>query len=512
MASANGRIVKNTGFLYLRQLLLTFINLYTVRVTLDALGVEDYGLFNVIASVVWSMSILTGAMTSATQRFLSFHLGREDFESYNRSFSMFIICYLIIGGIVLLIGEGLSYFFIYKWLTIPPDRMAASMWVYQMTLLSFLFMLITIPYTSSIVANEKMHAFAVFSIVEGALKLIIAFVIMDYAYDRLKLYGILYAFISMIVFLMSVRYCHGNFKYCRYIWKWNTQHFKELFSYTGWNLFGSISGMLTSQGHNIVLNIFFGPIVNAAKAIADRIQHVIVAFSGNVYMAVSPQIIKAYSVEDYSRAIRLVLKSSTLSFALIFVLSFPLICNISGILDLWLGKDSHSPDMVVFSSLILIYCLVLALEPPISRIIQATGKIRNYQLSVGAFTLSFIPVAVVMLKLGASAASTYVTLIVIMGLAQIVRVIVAHRQVGLSYRDYLKTVIAPIGKICVISLPLYWAVPEFIDRSTLAGLAISVIVTAICGLFIAGIFGLDASDRKMISGFIKNRLDKSSNQ
>ena len=508
MNPANHRLLKNTGLLYFRLIFLTFINLYAVRVTLEALGTVDYGIFNVLVSLVASLTILSGAMSSASQRFLSFHLGKEDFHKYSHTFTLLIIIFAIIAAILIVIGELVGYFFVEDWMKMPPDRRTAAYWVFQTSLIAFGVGLITIPYTASIIANERMDAFAIFSIVEGVMKLIIAFMLLVYGGDRLILYGIMTALINIVVLLMSIYYCHSRFRYCKYNWKWDRKIFSELSKYTGWNLLGSISGMLASQGQNVLLNLYFSPVINAAKAIADRIQHVINGFSVNLYTAASPQIIKSYASEDYSRALNLVIKTSKMSFLLIFVIAFPLICNMQGLLVIWLGADAYSPDMSAFSKLILLYCMILALEPPISRIIQATGKIRNYQISVGLITLSYIPIAAVVLSLGGSATMTLKILIAIMTIAQIVRVIVAHMQVKLEYLSYLKSVIIPIIKVGIVAIPVY---ALFIDRDISEGffrILANTVVSGIFGLFIAAILGLDKSDRAMLAGIIKNKLHR----
>lgn len=510
MSSANGRIIRNTGLLYFRLIFLTFINLYAVRITLEALGVKDYGIYDVVASVVGSLSILTGALTSATQRFLSFHLGKKDFEKYSHTFTLLLMSFMAMAVALIIIGEILGYFFIHDWLKIPDNRITAAYWLFQASLVAFAFGLLTIPYTSSIVANEKMDAFAIFSIVEGILKLATAYILVKYGGDRLIMYGILTAVTSMVVFFMSMQYCHSKFKYCKYVWKWDRNIFTELSQYTGWNLFGSISGMLATQGQNILLNIFFGPIINASKAIADKIQHVINSFSINLYMAVSPQIIKSYAAEDYQRAMNLVMKTSKMSFLLIFLLSFPLISNMDGLLGIWLAADAKTPDMVAFSKLILVYSMILSLEPPISRIIQATGKIKRYQLSVGAITLSFIPIAALVLALGGSAIFTLVVLIGIMSLAQGVRLMVAHRQVGLNYTAYLKTVLLPILKVSLVGAGTYLALESFVHSKDTLMILLHTATAAVFALFIVAILGLDKSDRTFITELVKKRLNKSS--
>lgn len=507
MNEANGRILKNTGLLYIRLIFLTFVNLYTVRVTLEALGDIDYGVYNVIASVVAAFSILTGAMTSATQRFLSVHLGRKDHEEYSRTFTLLLICFIGMTAIIVLIGEPLGLIAIHKWLKFPPDRLNAVYWVFQTSMAAFAFGLVTIPYTSSIVANEKMHAFALFSIVEGVLKLAIALWLIHYGGDRLILYSVLTMLISVVVLLISMHYCHSSFKYCRYVWKWDKTIFTQLSQYTGWNLFGSVSSILATQGQNILLNIFFGPIINTSKAIADRIQHVINGFSVNLYLAASPQIIKSYATEDYGRALNLVTKTSKMSFLLIFVLSFPLLCNMEGLLDIWIVRSTETPDMVIFCKLILLYCLALSLEPPISRIIQATGNIKKYQVNVGVITLSFIPIAALGLWLGASAPSTLIIQISILLIAQVIRVVIAHRQVGLSYRTYASEVVVPIFKTIAVAFPSYIFLDNFSTLSPgIWTTIINVLIAGTWGLTICALVGLNRRDRSMIMEMIGNRF------
>lgn len=507
MQQATGRILKNTGLLYTRLIFLTLINLYTVRVTLEALGDIDYGTYDVVASLVASLSILTGAMTSATQRFLSFHLGRKDYGEYSRTFSLLLICFFCLTGVLIIIGEPIGIWAIKDWLNYPPQREPAVFWVFQMSLATFALGLITIPYTSSIVANEKMQAFALFSIVEGVLKLGIAMMLIHYGGDRLILYSIMIMLSSVVVLAMSVQYCHSKFNYCRYTWKWDKGIFTQLYQYTGWNLFGSVSGILATQGQNILLNIFFGPVINTSKAIADRIQHVINGFSVNLYMAASPQIIKSYAADDKERALRLVTKTSKMSFLLIYVLSFPLICNMKDILGIWIVKSDETPYMTAFSKLILLYCLALSLEPPISRIIQATGQIRKYQINVGIITLSFIPIAALALWMGASAPSTLVIQISILILAQIMRIVIAHKQVGLSYKTYLSEVVIPIIKTVAVAIPSYFFLENLAPiLPGIFGIFLNTFLAGIWGLFIGGVIGLNKNDRDLLMEMITTKF------
>lgn len=502
MDPANKRLARNTGMLYFRMIFLTLINLYAVRVTFDALGDVDYGVYNVVASVVASLSLLTGAMTSASQRFLAYHLGKNDLESYSHTFTLLLLAFLALSGVLLVVGEGIGYFFIEKWLDIPEDRIRAAYWVYQASLVAFIFGFITVPYTSSIVANERMDAFAAFSIVEGVMKLGTALILVEYGGDKLILYGILTGAISIVVFLMSMQYCHVKIRYCKYVWKWDRRIFRQLTGYTGWNLFGSISAILANQGQAVLLNIYFGPVVNAAKAIADRIQHVVQGFSINLYMAASPQIIKSYASEDFQRAHELVVRTSKITFMLIYAMSFPLLCNIGGILDIWMGGKNVTPTMMGFSQLVLIYCMVMTLEQPISRLVQASGEIKQYQLRVGIITLMYIPIALAALAAGCSPVMTLVVQIAVLVAAQVVRVMVAHTQVGLDYGRYLSGVVYPVLKVTLISIPVYIAMYSGSEHPGLVKVLMNVVLTGLMGLFISGMVGLNGEDRRQIRAII----------
>lgn len=505
-SSDNKRIAKNTGLLYFRLLFLTLVSLYTVRVTLEALGVVDYGVYNVIGSVVASLSVLTGAMSSASQRFLSFHLGKKDYSAYSKTFSLLLLGFITFTVLLFIIGEVLGFFFIDGWLNIPQERIFAAKWVYQTSLFAFCIGLLTVPYSSSIIANENMGAFALFSIIEGLIRLGIVFCLLRYDADRLILYGILTFIASLIVFAMNVLYCHCVFKYCRYIWEWNKSLFKELTSYTGWNLFGSVSAMLMNQGQSILLNIYFGPSVNAAKGIADRIYGVIHSFSTNLYMAITPQIIKSYAIGNYQRTLNLVLKSSRITFMLLFVLSFPLICEMNGILYIWLGEDSKTPYMAEFSILMLIYCMVISLEIPITRYIQATGVIYKYQIYVGALTLSYIPIAMLSLYYGASPSVSIIILIVVMGIAQCIRVVIAHKQVNINYRLYFNEVIIPIIKIVIGSVVLYIVLKRFHQSSDWIRIISNLIFDLLMACSLTWFMGFNKEDRMLIIEYIKSKF------
>lgn len=505
------RIVKNTALLYFRLIFLTVINLYTVRLTLQVLGVIDYGIYNTLASLVASMSVLNGAMTSATQRFLSFHLGKGDISAYSMTFSLLLIGFGVLSCVILIVGELIGPLFVNDILNIPPNRLRASQWVYQTALISFIVQLMVIPFASSIVANEKLNAFAIFGIIDGFLKLGIVTILLYGGGDHLILYGILLLFENIVILCLHILYCKYKFRYCRIHWIWDKALFKELTGYTGWNLFGSVSGMLTTQGQNVLLNIYFGPVIIAAKSIGDRILNVVQGFSTNLYMAVSPQIIKTFAQGDLENCHILVCRSSRYAFMLIFVIAFPLLCNMSAVLEIWLGKNSQSLDMVSFSSLTLIYCMIGCLEQPITRLIQATGRIKRYQITVGSFTILYIPIVALSFWLGGSPLLSMVILILMMSITMILRLYVAHEQVSLSYTGYIVEVVIPIVKIVGCGIIGYIVSLELPYTLDFYNISLRVSLSGLYGLAVVWLIGLKRNDRYYIYRSICRRFKRKKN-
>lgn len=497
MATDNGRIVKNTLLLYFRMILLTIINIYTVRVVLEALGVENYGIFSVIGSAVYMLGFLQATLSSATQRYFAYQLAQKDVEGYRRLFSQVMIVFLFISVLILIGGGAAGPFVVFDFLNIPAEREIAALWVYYSSLGSFLLLILTIPFTASMISHEKMNGFAYLSLFDGVLKLGIAYTVMLTTWDHLIFYAILSFFQSLVTFGFYAVYCRRNFEGVRFGWCWETSLVKELLGYTGWNLFGSVSAVLATSGQGILLNLFFGPIINAAKGIADRISSVIQSFSSNFYLAVSPQIIKSYASGNRDRMNELVISSSKFSFYLLLLPAFPLIICMPELLNVWLGADKVDYEMIVFSRLTLVYALVACLEQPITQMIRATGRIRNYQIIVGVFTLLFLPLAALVLWLGAPAQSTMVVLILITAFVQVVRVVIARKQMDFPVGLYLKLTLLPISVVSLVLILTGILLLQWHTSSLLLHIAKGclTLLAAVCVIFI---IGMSRNERKGI--------------
>jgi O-antigen/teichoic acid export membrane protein len=319
----NKRIAKNALILSLRMLLTMAISLYTIRLILSVLGVIDYGIYNVVGGVVVMISFLSNTLGAASQRFFAIEIGRNNLQQLKQTFSLTVTIYIIISIVVLLLTETLGLWFLNSKMVIPPDRIEAANWIYQFSIFSFIINILSIPYVSIIIAREDMKVFALISIVEVVLKLFIVYLLTLFPLDKLKLYAVLIFVVGCLITLINVLICSKKYKESRFHIYWDRRMFKTLISFSGWNLFGALASVINSQGINILLNIFFDPIVNAARGIAFQVSSAVNQFVMNLQTSVNPQIIKYYAIDDKKQMMFLVLKSSKFSFFLFFILSMP---------------------------------------------------------------------------------------------------------------------------------------------------------------------------------------------
>ena len=333
----NKRIAKNTLALYARMLFTMAVSLYTSRVVLNTLGVEDYGLYNVVGGFVAMFSFFNAAMASATQRYMNFELGRGDNARLHKVFCTSINIHAIISGVVLLLAETVGLWFVYTKLSIPPERFSAALWVYHASVLASVVMVMSIPYNAAIIAHERMGAFAYISVLEVTLKLLIVYMLVVTDIDKLKLYAVLMLLVQLLIRLIYGRYSGRNFAETHYRRMWDGALFREMTGFAGWNLFGNIAAVAFTQGLNVLLNMFFGPTVNAARGIAVQVQNAIKGFCVNFQTALNPQITKSYASDDMAYMHKLIFTSSKFSYYLLLLLSLPVILETPVILKWWLG-------------------------------------------------------------------------------------------------------------------------------------------------------------------------------
>ena len=446
------RIAKNTLLLYVRMFLTMIVSLYTSRVVLNTLGVEDYGVYNVTGGVVAMFSFFNTAMSSATQRYITFALGKGDKQRLNVIFNTAVVIHLGISLCVLILGETIGLWFVMSKLVIPAERSVAAMWVYQCSILTSLVSIMSVPYNADIVANEKMSAFAYISILEVILKLLIVFLLVIIPADKLISYSILVVCVQLVIRYIYVSYCSRHFEEAKIKKVFDKSLFKEMASFAGWSFFGNFACILYGQGVNMLLNIFFGPVVNAARGVAMQVQTAVHQFAGSFQMAINPQITKSYASGNLFQMHSLMCRSSRFSFYLLFFLILPIILETDFILTLWL---KNVPDnAVIFTQIMLCIMLLNPFSSPLTIANQATGMIRFYQIVVGCTLMTIFPISYLVLWWGAPAYAVFCVHFIIEGIALILRMIMLKKLISLSLIEYVKNVYLPIVNTVIVAVIL----------------------------------------------------------
>lgn len=502
----NKRIAKNTLLLYFRMLLTMVVSLYTSRVVLGALGVEDYGIYNVVGGVVAMFSMLSGSLSAAISRFITFELGKGDLNKLNKIFSASVTIQLLLSLIVVLLIESIGVWFLNVKMTIPLERITAANWVLQFSITTFVINLISVPYNAVIIAHEKMSAFAYISILEVLCKLAISFLIMISPIDKLIFYAILMCIVSIIIRITYGYYCKIHFSECNYHFHWDKVLLKNMFGFAGWNFIGSSASILRDQGVNIILNLFCGPVVNAARGIAIQVNHAILGFVNNFMVALNPQITKSYAKGDMQYMYNLIFQGSRYSFYLLLFLSMPVIINTDCILSLWL---KIVPDYtILFVKLTLLLAMIESISYPLITSMLATGKIKKYQILAGGLNLMNFPLSYLALFLGFSAYSTmYIAIVISIG-CLFLRLLLLKEMLNLPSLDFIKKVLLNIFVVSVISS----IVPIFIKSITVEQNVLSLLISVIACLISTSIviffLGCNAKERNMLLSLIKNKILK----
>lgn len=448
----NKRIAKNTLFLYLRMFVMMLTALFTSRIVLDVLGASDYGLNNIIGGVVVLFSFLNSALLSATQRFLNFHLGRQDYKQTNVVFCMSMNTYILLSIVVVVLGETIGLWFVNTQLNIPSERMYAAQWVYQFTLIQFVINLLRVPYNASIIAYERMNFYAYISLVEVIAKLLVVYLLYITTFDKLIFYSFLYTIVPLIVAFIYRTYCNRNFDTTKYKRIWDKVAFKEMFSFSGWSLFGSLANLAAQQGLNILINIFYGVTVNAAAGIANQVSTNVYGFISNFQTAFQPQIVKTYAAKEIERFQKLIFQTSKFSYFMVLVLVLPILFTIDGILEIWLKEVPEYT--AIFCRLILVFLSIEAITAPLWMSVQATGKIRSYQILMACLIFMNFPMAYLVLKLGFPVYTVWIVRIIINLITMIARCIYMKQRLQFPISQYIRNVIIPILIVTIASLPV----------------------------------------------------------
>ena len=500
------RMAKNAAMLYFRMLLTMAVTLYTSRVVLQTLGVDDFGVYSVVAGFVTMLGFLNSAMASATQRFITFELGKPGAKDVRGIFSMSMNIHIVIALFVLLLGETIGLWFVKTQMTIPADRMIAAEWVFHLALFSFMVTIVSVPYNALIIAHERMSVFAWVSIIDVMLKLLIVFMLSLLGMDKLILYGLLSLAVVFIVFMIYRSYCHSRFTESRFRLYWDQSLFKIMLSYTGWNLWGNIAAVMSGQGVNVMLNIFFGPTVNAARAIAMQVSGALNSFVQNLQVAINPQIIKSYAAQDMDYMHRLVCYGAKYNFFVLLLLSLPVLNNTELILSVWLGNVPE--NTAVFTRIIIFTLLIDSLSPSLMTAAQATGHIKLYQFVVGGILLLNVPASYFILKMGGEPYTVFYVAVGLSLIALLSRVYLISFLIGMKKRKYIIDSIIPVLSVAV----LVFFINSFLNinfSSVLFNFLASVLISGFLVLISVLIVGLKKNERVAVVKIfykIKKRL------
>ena len=449
--SNNKRIARNTLMLYFRMILTMLVSLYTSRIVLNALGVEDFGIYSVVGGVVIMFGFLSGALSSATQRFLTFDIGLKDHVQLRKTFNASQVIHIGIALLIFILAETIGFWFVNNKLNLPEGRIEAAHWVYHWSVLSFIITVIQAPYYALVIAHEKMSVFAYLSILDVLLKLFIVFLLAYFTFDKLELYGILIFMVSVIIAAFYRIYSRTHFEETKFLIVKDKALYKTLTSYSVWNLFGAVSLVAKAQGVSIILNIFFGIIVNAALGVAYQVTGTVTSFVNNFQMASNPQIIKSYATDDKKYMINLVIRTSKFSFYLLFVLTIPVIMEIEYILKLWL---IIVPEYTaIFTILILVTALIDSVSRSLMAAVTATGKIRVYQLVIGGLSLLVLPISYFFFRLGYPPKSTFIVSIFIAVVAFVGRLLFTKKLIPeFSIGQFIQEVLVRNIPVVIFSL------------------------------------------------------------
>lgn len=493
--SNNQRIAKNTLFLYFRMILIMLITLYTSRVVLNVLGVEDYGIYNVVGGAIAFLGFISNAMSVAVQRYISYDLGRGDNVKLNMTFSMSFWIHVILAFIIVAIAETVGLHFFENYMKIPEARMNAALFIYHVCVISAAIRIIQVPYNALIISFERMSIFAVLSIIEAILSLVIVWILQIFNVDKLELYGLLMLLVSFVIVGSYYLYCTVKIPEVKLRFVWDKKIFSELFSFALFNSIERFSWAGAFQGVNIILNMFFGPTVNAARGISQQVLGAVNRFVQNFQVAVTPQITKYYASGEKDKMSNIVFRSTNFSVFLLTFLSLPIICRTDYIIEIWLGQI---PEYVsVFCKIVLINAILDSVSNLMSASIKATGKIRLYEI-VNSIVLFFnMPLSYFVLKLGYSPVYTYVVYSIVSCATIFVNLYFANKLAGINLKDFVVKTLLPIMKVLFVILPIPLIANYYIPNN-FVGFVLQTLICVIVSSIGVMFLGMNKKERTFI--------------
>ncbi|WP_455668153.1 lipopolysaccharide biosynthesis protein [Phocaeicola sp.] len=501
----NKKLIKNTLYLYSRMLFQLVVSLYTSRAILEMLGVMDYGIYNVICGFVSMFSILSGSLSTSTSRRLTFELGRKDYNMLNKIFVMSIHIHIFLGLIIICLLETIGLWYLNNEMIIPENKIVEANIIYQIAIVTFCVNLQVIPFIAIIIAYEKMKIFANIGILEIFIKLVVVLILPYIHYNKLISYSILLMLVALIILVVYIVSCKRIFSICRYNSFYDKYIFKELFSFAGWNFIGSTSTILRDQGCNLILNLFFGPIVNSARAIAMQVNSAVTGFINNFTTALMPQITKSYATLDFPYLLNCIYKGSKFSFFLLYILSTPILFRTEYILGLWLVNVPE--NAVGFVQLILVYSLTDTYSRNLINANNATGKIKYYQLFTGILNIMTLPLSYYCLLLTNNPYYTLYVPIIISLVNIFPRIVLNKKMIPVTVKGYFIQVVSPTMIVVLFSVVILNCINHLFENNLVGFIQISL-VSILLNLLIMYYLGLSQAEKKLVNSFVIFKLKK----
>lgn len=503
---SNGRrIAKNVFFLYIRMVVSMIISLYTSRVILNVLGIEDYGIYTIVGGVVILFTFISSSMNAATQRYLNVAMGKNEEGYVEKVFSNSLGVYMLLCLLILCITEIVGLWFLENKLNIPYSRISAAKFVFHISVLTFGINFLRTPYNAVVIANERMSFYAYSSLVESGLKLVIVWILSLFVYDKLKLYAILVLLVAILILIWYYCYIRMHFHSYRYSKRFDRKLIKEMMSFSGWNLLGGIADVGMSQGTNMILNIFYGVSLNAALGLTNQVKSVIFSFIANLQLAANPQIVKSYTRGDTVYFRKLFFSISKYSFYLILLVALPLLFNVDYVLNLWLVNPP--PYMSNFLILVVVLLMLDSFHGPLWTTMQANGNLKQYQIVISSLLLLNIPLIYITLKMGFHPDSIIIVQIVINIIVLIVRLLYAKIRCGISIYQYIANVLRPVLVVSVAVIPLISCIAHNLANGLLK-LVLVVLATIVIVVSSVYILGINRQERFLVKREFKKYLNK----
>lgn len=503
--NSTNKIARNTLLLSVRMVLVMLVSLYTVRAILEILGVTDFGIYNVVGGMVLLLNFLSKNMASATQRFFSYELGQEG-NNLKSIFQTNLTIYISLAILIALFCTTVGFWFLNTQMNIPENRMNAAVWVYICAIFSFVFRLLSIPYQAILISYEKMGLFAWLSIVEVICLLLIVFLLPIIPNDKLRNYGILVFIVNVIVSGLYALICQLRYKECQLGINTNIAQLKKILSFTGWSLYGGFAIVLRNNGTNILLNIFFGPVINAARGIAYQAHNAIYTFVTNFTVALTPQIVKNYASGQKQRMINLIFRGSRMCYYIMLLLTIPIMLQTSYIFTLWLKEVPYYT--IFFTRLVLITAIIDSITIPLTSAIEATGKIVRYQLIIGSIQYSIIPISYLLLKNGEAPYTPMIVAIIVAIITFLLKIYLAGKSIQFSKLEYLKKVVFKITGVTVAaySISLSFILIYNTEQESFGNFVMISSVCFIATLFAIYTLGIDTTERDLVINKIRIHL------